>query len=129
MPNLQRTVSADQAIERWLKHAVDRLLTTLDPERILLFGSFAHGTAGRRSDLDLIIVWDTELAPLERIGRALELLSDAPHPVDELVYTPREFQERADLPFLRGILQEARVLYERGEATTGGDTLAPASGG
>jgi hypothetical protein len=40
------------------------------------------------------------------------------------VYTPTEFAERAELPFLRGVLQEARVLYERGEAETRGAALA-----
>lgn len=106
----------DESLETWLRLAVERVVRQLDPERILLFGSFARGEAGRRSDLDLIIVWQTDLGPLERIGRALQLLADAPRPVDVLVYTPAEFAERADLPFLRGILREAKVLYERGEA-------------
>ncbi|MCX2728003.1 nucleotidyltransferase domain-containing protein [Thermomicrobium sp. 4228-Ro] len=107
---------ADETVEAWLAAAVERLVRELDPERILLFGSHARGTAGRRSDLDLIVVWDTQLEPLERIGRVLALLADAPRSVDVLVYTPAEFAERADLPFLRGVLREARVLYERGEA-------------
>lgn len=114
--DMQKSAHADKALTDWLNTAVQRLVETLRPERILLFGSFARCTAGRHSDLDLIIIWDTDLGPLERIGRALELLADAPRPVDVLVYTPREFQERCDLPFLRGILREAKVLYERREA-------------
>ncbi len=117
--------TAGETVQAWLATAVERLVRELDPERILLFGSHARGTAGRRSDLDLIVVWDTQLQPLERIGRVLALLADAPRPVDVLVYTPAEFAERVDLPFLRGVLREARVLYERGEAPARGQTLAP----
>ena len=81
-----------------------------------LFGSHARGTADRRSDLDLLVVARTSLPPLERIGLVLELLKDAPLPVEALVLTPEEFQERRDLPFLQGVLREAKPLYERGKA-------------
>lgn len=111
-------------IEEWLGEAVRRL-AELGVERVLLFGSWARGTATRRSDLDLVVVWPTDLPPLARIGRVLELLKDAPLPVEPIVYTPEEFASRRDLPFLRGVLREARVLYERGEAVARGGPLAP----
>lgn len=117
----------EKGIDAWLSQAVERLVQELDPERIVLFGSFARGSAGRRSDLDLLIIWETNLSPLERIGRALTLLRDAPCPVDVLIYTPAELREQKDLPFLRGILREAKVLYERRETPESGTTLAPTS--
>lgn len=112
----QHAPSSDPAVEKWLVTAVDRLISTVDPERILLFGSFARGSQSRSSDIDLLVVWDTDLRPVERIGRVFDLLVDAPRPVEPIVYTPAEFAYNSDLPFLRGIIQEARVLYERGEA-------------
>ena len=35
--------------------------------------------------------------------------------VEPVVLTPQEFQDRRELPFLRGVMKEARLLYERGE--------------
>jgi len=97
----------------WLDEAVQRLRARLHPELILLFGSRARGTETRRSDLDLLLVLRTEAPPLTRIGQVLELLADSPWPVEVIVYTPEEFAARADTPFLRRILREGRVLYER----------------
>lgn len=114
-----------QEVERWLPGAVNSL-AALGVERVLLFGSWARGRATRRSDLDLLVVWQTDLPPLERIGRVLRALKDAPLPIEPVVYTPQEFMGRRDLPFLRGVLEEARVLYERGEtATRSGEMASP----
>jgi uncharacterized protein len=101
-----------QDITAWLGQAVQHLETTLSPQQVILFGSFARGTASRTSDIDLLVVWETTLPALERIGRVLTLLKDAPRPLEVVVYTPREFRERQGLPFLRTILQEGKVLYE-----------------
>ena len=75
--------------------------------------SSARGTASRRSDIDLFVVWDTPLPPLERIGRILSELRDAPRAVEAIVYTPRELKERGDSRFIRRILAEGKVLHER----------------
>ncbi len=93
--------------------AVERLRGALDPELVVLFGSRARGTATRRSDLDLLVVWETDQPPMDRIGYRLGLLSDSPWPVEVLAYTPSELERVRDRPFLRGVLQEGRVLYER----------------
>lgn len=120
---MRETSGLPPAVQQWLDQAVARL-AGLGAERVLLFGSWARGTATRRSDLDLLVVWPTHLPPLARIGRVLDLLRDAPLPVEPLVLTPEELEARADLPFLRGVLKEARVLYERGKAAARGDALA-----
>jgi predicted nucleotidyltransferase len=102
-------------LARYLEEALGRLRAALDLEALYLFGSHARGTADRGSDLDLLVA-RTSLPPLKRIGLVLELLKDAPLPVEALVLTPEEFQERRDLPFLQGVLREAKPLCERGEA-------------
>lgn len=103
----------DGEIQTWLDLAVARLRQAIAPERIVLFGSWARGTATRRSDLDLFIVWDCDLPPLDRIGRVLSLLSDSPHAVDVIVYTPDELGRCQERPFIRQLLIEGLVLYER----------------
>lgn len=98
---------------QWLDTAVAQLKEALNPEQIILFGSWARGTASRRSDIDLLIVWETSDLPLDRIGKVLSLLRDAPRSVDVIVYTPDELCRRADSPFMRRVLQEGQVLYEQ----------------
>lgn len=62
-------------------------------ERAIVFGSWARGEADGYSDLDLVVVLDTELPRAER-GRRLEALFDAlPVAIDALIYTPDEFRE------------------------------------
>lgn len=99
--------------ERWLLQAVARLRTELDPTLIVLFGSGARGTMTRKSDLDLLVVWETDERPLERIGRVLRLLADSPRPVEVIAYTPSELRRREHTPFLRQVMTGGRVLYER----------------
>ena len=47
------------------------------------------------------------------MGRVLELLKDAPRPVEPIAYTPEELDRNRTIPFLRRILREGRVLYDR----------------
>jgi predicted nucleotidyltransferase len=105
-----------QLVEQWLILAVDRLKQTIQPEQILLFGSWARGTPTRHSDLDLFIIWNTDYPPLERIGRILSLLHDAPLPIEVIVYTFDELQKQCYSPFIQRVLTEGKVLYERGKA-------------
>jgi predicted nucleotidyltransferase len=103
-------------VMRWLEEAARRLARELRPERVILFGSLARGTGTRRSDIDLCLVWQTDLPPLERIGRVLSLLRDAPRPVEAVVYTPSELVRMERSAFVRRILREGQVLYERGSS-------------
>ncbi|MBF2097804.1 MAG: nucleotidyltransferase domain-containing protein [Gloeomargaritaceae cyanobacterium C42_A2020_066] len=99
----------------WLSSATERLRHTLDPRQVILFGSWARGTATRHSDIDLFLVWDCDLPPLERIGRVLALLADAPCPVEVIVYTPQELERCRHRPFIRQLLAEGRILLDRGQ--------------
>lgn len=99
----------------WLEMATQRLQQELEPERIILFGSWARGTATRHSDIDLFLVWDCDLPPLERIGQVLTLLIDAPCPVEAIVYTPQELDRCGHRPFIRQLLAEGKLLYGKGQ--------------
>jgi predicted nucleotidyltransferase len=104
-----------ETLSNWERETVHRLCDTLNPEQIVLFGSYARGTATRHSDLDLFIVCQTEHPPLERIGIVLNLLWDAPRPVEAIIYTPEELTRRWNSPFIRQVFTEGIVLYERGK--------------
>ncbi|WP_018466077.1 nucleotidyltransferase domain-containing protein [Calidithermus timidus] len=98
----------------WLE-AVREQLGAMGVERVYLFGSHARGTATQHSDLDLLVLWETDLPPLERIGQVLWALRELSFPVEAIVLTPQEFKNRRELPFLRGVMKEAKLIYERGK--------------
>ncbi|MEZ0395977.1 MAG: nucleotidyltransferase domain-containing protein, partial [Anaerolineales bacterium] len=97
-----------------LPQVVARLVEALQPEKIILFGSYAYGQPTPDSDVDLLVVWDTHLPPRQRVVEVSRLLYPRPFPVDILVKTPQELEtESRENFFLREILQKGAVLYER----------------
>jgi len=85
----------DQRIEAFRDSHLPRLIESYNPERVLVFGSCARGTALRESDLDLLIVAESfEGIPLfERAQRVIwAMRSDLP--VEVLCYTPDEYERK-----------------------------------
>ncbi|MCX8066972.1 MAG: nucleotidyltransferase domain-containing protein, partial [Anaerolineae bacterium] len=88
-----------------LPQVVEKLVREVNPEKIILFGSYAVGEPTPDSDVDLLIIWDTDKPRRERVVTISLLLYPRPFPVDIIVKTPRELEE--ELPhnfFLREIL-------------------------
>ncbi len=84
-------------------------------ERAIVFGSWARGEADGYSDLDLVVVLETDLPRFER-GKLLGGVLDAIEiPVDLLVYTPEEFERgiSAQLDVFDAIAREGVVIHER----------------
>ncbi len=75
-----------------------------------IFGSMARGDAGQRSDLDLIVVMETDKPFFQRYEEFKELILNLPLPVDLLIYTPEEWQEIKERLFFRQILKEAKRI-------------------
>lgn len=90
---------------------VDQIVATFCPQRIILFGSHAAGTADAGSDIDLLVVMETA-APVLRQASAISRVVDHAVPVDILVRTPD--QVAADLrdPILRTILEEGIIVHD-----------------
>ncbi|MEJ5376118.1 MAG: nucleotidyltransferase domain-containing protein [bacterium] len=99
-------------LEQALGRIVDVLSSVEEVERVSLFGSYARGRADLFTDLDILVVMDTDRAFLDRLRYLYGLLAVAVD-VDILCYTPREFQTLKERPFLKRILQEEKVLYEK----------------
>ena len=49
-----------QASEELIRRIVDRVVAEYAPRQVILFGSYAHGTPDRDSDIDLLIVKETK---------------------------------------------------------------------
>jgi uncharacterized protein len=101
--------------EEVLQTMVHRLVTGLHPEKIILFGSYASGTPTADSDVDLLVIVDTQARPVDRYLHVSRLLRPRPFPLDLLVKTPEEIAQalaREDA-FIGEITTQGRVLYER----------------
>jgi len=100
---------------RELDEISKRLIEKYDPDKIILFGSRAEGKDCAGSDIDLLIVKETEKRPLERRIEVETLLSDRSVPIDVLVYTPDEVRHLYSLgsPFIEEVMEKGRLLYMR----------------
>ncbi len=97
-----------------LKEVVVRLVDGFRPQRIILFGSRARGTADARSDVDLLVIFssvDDRRAITVAMDRALRGLKLAR---DIVVMTSEEFERERHIPgtIARPASQEGKVLYD-----------------
>lgn len=91
---------------------VHRLSSLPEIVRISIVGSYARGRADLFTDLDVIVVMDTDTPFLERQRKVYELAL-ASVDLDILCYTPSEFEHMKSKPFLKRALQDEIVLYEK----------------
>ncbi len=106
----QRAQQLTSELDRFVQVVVEYM----HPERIILFGSFANGPIHEWSDLDLVVVAETDLPFYERLKQVI-LLVRAQVGIDVVVYTPHEWEEmQRDRLFVRvEIAGKGRVIYER----------------
>lgn len=99
----------------FISRVLERLVRSFAPERIVLFGSYAKGTARPGSDVDLLVVADLEGDPVVHLRRARQLVADSFPPVDVVLCTPEEVAEAptARSPFLLSILGNGITVYSR----------------
>ena len=96
-----------------IRKAVSEVARQNGARLAVLFGSYARGTATDRSDIDVIFVGETDLPFLKRLDLYMDPLTDRLNTnVETLVYTPREFEEMRERPFVRRALEEGIVIYE-----------------
>ena len=100
---------------RAIRAVVDQIVTKFQPEKIILFGSHAYGQPRPESDVDLLVVMDTPLRSRQQRLEISRALSPRPFPLDVIIRTPRQLEERiamGDL-FLFEITTQGKVLYEQ----------------
>jgi uncharacterized protein len=98
-----------------LQEVVRRILSVGFPLKIVLFGSMARGNARPDSDLDLLIIEDSDLPRYKRAARYLRALVGLFPEKDVVGWTPDEVQEWAEVPhaFITTALREGKTLYAR----------------
>jgi len=83
-----------------------------NPEKVILFGSYAAGNPRKYSDIDLLVIKKTKKRLLERQREIARLLSSRV-PSDIIVLTPDEYEKATKEPnyFMREILQNGKVIF------------------
>ena len=101
-----------RVIRRFARHVAERF----DPDKIILFGSYAYGAPHADSDVDVLVVMPTrnQLDQAVRISLAV----NPPFALDIVVRTPKNLRWRLEEgdSFLREIVSKGKVLYEAADA-------------
>ena len=101
-----------------LDSITEKIVQAIHPCQIILFGSHARNEAGLHSDIDLLIVQESDLSRPQRYAQVRRLFWGMGIPMDILVYTPEEYARYQSVPgsFTHTVAHEGKVLYaEPGE--------------
>ncbi len=98
-----------------LQRLVARIAEEVRPERIVVFGSYAKGAASTSSDLDILVVMDTNLPVPKRAALLRPVVDGYLIPIDLHVYTPEEVADlgRVEHSFMASALRYGRTVYGR----------------
>ena len=94
---------------------VGRIVSLVQPENIILFGSRARGAGRLASDIDLLVIARSDQPRYRRAAPIYGVLSDILTPMDILVYTPQEVEEWGGVAqaFVTTAVREGLMLYEK----------------
>ncbi len=95
-----------------INELVERIAREFHPQKIILFGSSALGTATEDSDVDLLVIMPTEGSGLRKAAEIMNKISPR-IPVDLIVRDPEEVQRRLEANdfFLREVTEKGKILY------------------
>ena len=110
--------------EQDIQQVAKRLGQAANARQVILFGSYARGEATESSDVDLLIIAESNLPRFKRSRALYKLLRPYPFGMDLLVYTPQEIETGRQSPvsFVSTVLREGKTLYVSG--THFGETVA-----
>lgn len=103
--------------ESKINEIVTRIAENYNPEKIILFGSYAKGENTEDSDLDIILIKNTKLPKHKRGIEVRRLFFGLPVPMDFKIYTSQEFSQDINdqYSFLFSAMNGSKIMYERKE--------------
>lgn len=108
-------MTGDEKSRQLILRMAERIAKQYAPEKIILFGSYAYGEPTPDSDVDLLIIKNTDKRPIDRWIEVKRLLRDIARslPVSPLVYTEKKVDERNAMRdfFIEEIFERGEVLY------------------
>jgi predicted nucleotidyltransferase len=101
--------------EELLETISTRIAEAIRSQKIILFGSWARGERDAHSDIDLLIIHESDLPRPQRYAQVRRLFWGMGIPIDILAYTPEEFERYQAVPgsFTHTVAHEGKVLYAR----------------
>ena len=112
---VKRVSSPKRITQRQIAAAARHIAEKFDPEKIILFGSYAYGKPTSDSDVDLLVVMQRQLPFPKQEAEIYKSFRPYPFAMDILVETPARLQQRVKQgdPFLKQITEQGKILYER----------------
>jgi uncharacterized protein len=111
----KHSTTTNQVPLRQLRAFARAVAERFDPDKIVLFGSYAWGTPGPDSDVDILVVMPTR----NQLDQAykIRLAVPAPFAMDLIVRTPQNIAWRLaeGESFLTQIMTHGKVLYEKND--------------
>jgi len=100
---------------RQINDIVNRIALNYNPDKIILFGSYANGNYTDNSDLDFILVKETDAPKYKRGLEVRRLFYRLAIPMDFKIYTSSEFNNELSnqYSFLSSAIKGSKILYER----------------
>src|SRR6267143_1176958 len=95
---------------------IRRIVASIRPQKVIIFGSYAKDTATIKSDLDIFVITETELPRALRADDLKPMLSQSLIPVDVHIYTPEEVEEYAkeQFSFVQSVLKSGKTVFKNG---------------
>ncbi|MDQ1353010.1 MAG: uncharacterized protein QG657_3316 [Acidobacteriota bacterium] len=84
-----------------------------DIHKVILFGSYARGDVTRKSDMDMVVIMDTNKRFFDRYELLDSLYDLFDAGLDIFPYTEEEFSRISHRPFIKSIIKEGVVVYEQ----------------
>lgn len=96
-----------------IEDVVSQISDRFNPQKIILFGSYAYGQPHPDSDVDLLVIMDTSLSGVQQSIKILQAVQYR-FGIDLLVYTPTFLEQRLAIgdPFVNEIINNGKVVYE-----------------
>jgi predicted nucleotidyltransferase len=114
-PDTAIVTQRKEALEKELHRILATLIEKYQPEKIILFGSLATDEIHEWSDIDLLIIKQTDKRPLDRATDITAMLNYPRIAMDIFIYTPQELEYlvKQGSQFIAEILEQGKVLYEK----------------
>ena len=106
-----------RSMKEIISKIAEKIRAEYKPQKIILFGSYAYGEPDEDSDIDLLIIKDTNKSSMDRWMEVRKILRDfnniIPIPISLLIYTEKELEERREIKdfFIQEVSKKDEVLY------------------
>ena len=106
-------IEMERISQRTISSFAGQVARQFNPQKIILFGSYAYGKPTEDSDVDILVVMPFKGRNPEK-ATEIWMATRPGFPIDIMVRKPAELKKRLEMGdfFLREIMEKGKVLYE-----------------